>query len=70
LNHLANAPLVLADESGWRCTEHGLSALSADTYLITYRLAQGDRVSRRSTIWRKQDGRWQILYHQGTLVTA
>jgi hypothetical protein len=67
--HLARTPAVLAEESGWRCTEHGLRVLAADTYLVTYLLFQGQRVSRRSTVWRRERGRWQILYHQGTLVT-
>jgi hypothetical protein len=67
--HLARTPLVLADESGWRCTEHALRVLGDDTYLITYCLFQGNRVSRRATLWRRQKKQWQILYHQGTLVT-
>ncbi len=45
-------------------------ALGDDTYLVTYRLAQGERLSRRSTIWRRHEGRWRIVYHQGTLIAA
>jgi hypothetical protein len=36
---------------------------------MTYRLSQAERVSRRSTVWRRLNGRWQILYHQGTLIS-
>jgi hypothetical protein len=52
------------EASGFRCTE-----LGADTYLVTYTLVQHDvRVTRRATIWRRTDGGWKILYHQGTIV--
>lgn len=44
--------------------------VAADTYLVTYLLEQqGGRLSRRSTLWRHAPGGWQILYHQGTLIT-
>lgn len=67
--HLQSTPSVLAEESGWQSAEHALRALGADTYLMTYRLSQGERISRRSTVWRRLNGRWQILYHQGTLIS-
>ena len=69
LEHLARRPAQLADESGWRCSEHALRALGEDTFLVTYCLSQGERVSRRSTLWRRRNGRWQILYLQGSLVS-
>ena len=43
-----------------------------DTALVTYlckiRSAGGDlvRTSIRSSLWKQLDGRWQILFHQGT----
>jgi hypothetical protein len=49
--------------SGFHCR-----SLAADTYLLTYTLAQGHRVSRRCTIWRRTAAGWQALYHQGTPV--
>lgn len=49
--------------SGFHCRELGL-----DTYLLTYTLEQGERVSRRTTIWRREGGDWVIVFHQGTLV--
>lgn len=40
-------------------------------WLASYRLEQdGDRVSRRSTLWRRTSEGWQIVHHQGTLVSA
>lgn len=44
--------------------------LAADLYLVTYHLDQDGRSSRRATLWRAAAGRWQIVYHQGTLITA
>jgi hypothetical protein len=44
--------------------------LSIDIWLFTYTLHQGDRVSRRATIWQRSCDDWKIVYHQGTLVTA
>jgi hypothetical protein len=50
--------------SGFHCLE-----LAPDTYLLTYTLVQDNtRVTRRATIWRKTQGGWKILYHQGTRV--
>lgn len=45
--------------------------IASDTYLVTYQLAQkGGRLSRRSTLWRAEAGRWKIVYHQGTLIAT
>jgi hypothetical protein len=33
-------------------------------------LQQGQRVTRRATLWRRTAAGWQALYHQGTLVEA
>ena len=51
------------ETSGFRCR-----ALGADTYLLTYTLRQDARVTRRMTLWRRADGAWRALYHQGTVV--
>ena len=45
--------------------------VATDTYLVTYQLEQdGDRFSRRSTLWQHSPDGWKILYHQGTLISA
>ena len=38
------------------------------TWLVTYRLRQDARLTRRLTVWRLEDGRWIALYHQGTVI--
>jgi hypothetical protein len=42
--------------------------LGPDTHLLTT-LEQGERMSRRSTVWRRAGDEWQIVF-QGTLVRA
>ena len=37
---------------------------------MTYVLRQGDRLTRRATIWEHLPGRWRVLFHQGTVVVA
>jgi hypothetical protein len=44
------------------------SELSHDVYLVTYTLRQGERVTRRATIWRRSADGWKAVYHQGTIV--
>lgn len=36
--------------------------------LLTYRSQNGDRAARRSSLWRLEDGRWRVFFHQGTLL--
>jgi hypothetical protein len=31
-------------------------------------LIQGERITRRATIWRRTAEEWQAIYHQGTVV--
>lgn len=54
----------------WRAHDFDCRRLAQDTYLLTYTLEQGERISRRSTIWQYGDGIWLALFHQGTLVAA
>jgi hypothetical protein len=55
-------------ESTWRTEDHYCRRLSSDTYLFTYTLHQGERITRRTTIWRESVSGWQALFHQGTIV--
>ena len=46
--------------------------IAPSMYLATYTLSQPDgherRITRRSTIWTNANDRWQVVYHQGTIV--
>lgn len=41
--------------------------IAPDIALVTYRIL-GKRESLRSSLWRKRDGQWRMVFHQGTLV--
>src|SRR3954471_4619696 len=55
-------------EAVWDMGDFHCFEIAADNYLVTYTLIQGERVTRRTTIWRRTPEGWQILYHQGTVV--
>lgn len=55
-------------EDVWETSGFACKRLSEDVYLLTYTLLQNHtRRTRRATIWRKTDGGWKIVYHQGTM---
>ena len=56
------------DESKWLTRDFQCREIAADNYLITYTPAQGARITRRATLWRRAATGWKILYHQGTIV--
>lgn len=73
----------LGPEPPWATTEEELRELSPGVYLLTYLLTQGERRTRRVTVWRSaattgeaatggNTGRddWVAAYHQGTVVTG
>lgn len=51
-------------------TDFTLTRLAEDVALVTYRAHRqqpdGVVVSLRSSVWRRLDGRWQVIFHQGT----
>lgn len=49
--------------SNFHCTE-----IAENNYLLTYTVAQGERVTQRSSIWRKYETGFKLVYHQGTVV--
>jgi hypothetical protein len=70
LRMLAQQPPVDAGSLGWRRYDDALRRLGPDTYLFTYTLRQGERITRRATIWQRSPEGWRILYHQGTIVSV
>jgi hypothetical protein len=57
-------------------SEFRLVAMAEDLVHATYRIAKrGDpsqepTVSLRSSIWKERGGRWQLIFHQGTICVA
>lgn len=55
-------------EENWTTRDFHCREIAADNYLLTYTLIQGERVTRRATLWRRTPDGWRALYHQGTVV--
>ena len=54
----------------WKIENYELRRLSETICLVTYILTWGSRQTRRSTIWRLENGAWRAAYHQGTGCTS
>jgi hypothetical protein len=52
----------------WETSDFHCREIASDNYLLTYTLKQGERVTRRATLWRHTAEGWKIVYHQGTIV--
>ena len=70
LEQLTASPPVDSDAAGWKTSDFACRLLGGETYLLTYTLDQKGRITRRSTIWRRNGADWQILFHQGTIVSS
>jgi hypothetical protein len=55
-------------EDKWETKDFHCLEIAKNNYLLSYTLIQGQRITRRSTIWRRSDDNWKIVYHQGTIV--
>lgn len=55
-------------EGPWETSEFHCRALSPEVFLLTYTLRQGQRLTRRATLWQRRARRWRSLFHQGTVV--
>jgi hypothetical protein len=52
----------------WKTQDFHCRKLADSVYLLTYTLLQGERITRRSTLWQSTPSGWKILFHQGTVV--
>lgn len=53
----------------WETSDFHCRRLGPDIYLLTYTLLQdGERKTRRATIWQHTETGWKIVFHQGTIV--
>ncbi len=57
-----------ADPPSIRVRDLEGTRLGADLVHLTYTSESGGRRARRSSLWRRTDGRWLLLFHQGTPV--
>lgn len=56
-------------EETWTVTDPCCRRLGPDTYALTYALDQAGRRTRRVTLWQRAPAGWQVVYHQGTVVS-
>ena len=70
LQTLAIHPPVDAAAKDWQIADPQCRQLATDTFLFTYTLHQGERVTRRATLWQRSPIGFQVLYHQGTTVSG
>jgi hypothetical protein len=52
----------------WAASDFHCRELARDLYLLTYTLLQGERCTRRTSLWQHGAAGWRVLFHQGTLV--
>ena len=57
-------------KDAWETSDFRCRKLAENVYLLTYTLLQGQRRTRRSTIWSRASGDWKIVFHQGTEVAG
>jgi hypothetical protein len=59
-------------QKNWEIVDFEARPLADEVVLATYRLLKHDgpneamRVSLRSSIWKVEDGKWKMIFHQGT----
>lgn len=59
-------------ENNWRILDFEIKELSDDCLLALYKVIklnekdENKRSSIRSSIWKLQDGKWEMIFHQGT----
>ncbi len=53
-------------EPAFELTQAAVRRLAAHVWVLTYHLRFGERRSRRVSVWERVDGRWRVVYHQGT----
>lgn len=72
------AAMAAAPRDAWSAmsnVDYALRPLAEDVVLLTYRhlgtRKDGTEVqSLRSSIWKRADSRWQLAFHQGTMLPA
>lgn len=52
----------------WTCDEFSLRRLAGDLYHLAYVLTEPTRKTYRTTLWRREEACWKIVFHQGTVI--
>lgn len=56
------------DSDDWSCRDFTVRRLGQDLYQLSYVLEQPGRMTRRTTLWRRAQTGWKIVFHQGTVM--
>jgi len=51
----------------WKSENFDCVELATDVFLLTYTIYQGERKTERSSIWKKFNSGFKLIYHQGTV---
>ena len=55
--------------AGLEVTDFAVREAGDDVWLATYGLRQGERNTRRVSVWRRTAAGWILIYHQGTVIS-
>ena len=53
---------------GLEVSDFAVREAGADVWLATYQLLQGERRTRRVSVWQRTIAGWVLVYHQGTVI--
>jgi hypothetical protein len=70
LDTLERRRVAARPDDDWMTSEFEVTEIASNNYLLTYLLQQGERCTRRATLWRRAGTSWKAVYHQGTLVAG
>ena len=66
--NLLESRFETSGDDPWEVHDFHCAEIAAGNFLATYTLNQGQRVTRRTTLWRRTTVGFQAVFHQGTIV--
>jgi len=73
--HYIKGDVFESDFSAYEIKDSAIKELSEDCILATYKIIKHSEInecrkySLRSSIWKKLNGTWKMIFHQGTLTS-
>jgi hypothetical protein len=55
-------------QNNWAADSFICHQITGNVYLLMYSLQRGNELTKRTSIWQKSGGQWQILFHHGTAI--
>ena len=56
--------------AGLKVSDFAVREAGDGVWLATYRLRQGERDTRRLSVWRQTGVGWVVVFHQGTVISS